>query len=202
MQPLPSQKFDLRTPQRKVVMRLKNLAISIMPIALVLAACGSDETSNFNDADVVFVQGMIQHHEQAIEMADLALAGSTNSSDEAMGLAQRIREAQDSEIEMMKSWLEDWGKPMTMGSTSDHSMGGSDSAGMMSEQEMASMGQMMGSEFDMTWSESMIEHHRGAIEMANAVKMDGMNADVMKLADQIISGQTAEITEMEQMLNK
>lgn len=183
-------------------MKLKNLAISIVPIALVLAACGSDESSNFNDADVTFAQGMIQHHEQAIEMADLALADSANSSDEVMGLAQRMRDAQDSEIEMMKSWLEDWGKPTTMGSTSDHSMSGMDSAGMMTEDEMASMGQMTGSEFDMTWSESMIEHHRGAIDMAKAVKMEGMNADVMKLADQIISGQAAEITEMEQMLNK
>lgn len=183
-------------------MRLKNLAISIMPIALFLAACGSDESSNFNDADVTFAQEMIQHHEQAIEMANLALADSSNSSDEVMGLAQRMKEAQDSELEMMKSWLEDWDMPMTMSSTSDHSMGDMDSGGMMSDQEMASMSQMTGSEFDMTWSESMIEHHRGAIEMAKAVKMDGMNADVMNLADQIMSGQTAEITEMEHMLNK
>ena len=173
-----------------------------MPIALVLAGCGSDEASNFNDADVVFVQGMIQHHEQAIEMAEMALAGSAGASDEVVGLAQRIRDAQDSEIAMMKGWLEDWDKPMTMGSTSDHSMDEMDSAGMMTEDEMASMGQMTGSEFDMTWSESMIEHHRGAIEMASSIKLDGMNADVMNLADQIISGQTAEITEMEQILNK
>lgn len=183
-------------------MRLKNLAISIMPLAAILAACGSDETSKFNDADVVFVQEMVQHHEQAIEMADLALAGSANASVEVMSLAQRIMDAQNSEIELMKSWLEDWDRSMQMGSTSDSSMGGMDSPGMMSDEAMASMSGMMGSEFDMTWSESMIKHHRGALEMANAIKLNGMNADVMNLADQIISGQTAEITEMEHMLNK
>ena len=183
-------------------MRLKNLAISIMPLAILLAACGSDESSNFNDADVVFVQGMVQHHEQAIELADLALAGSTDASAEVMSLAQRIRDTQDSDLEMMNGWLEDWDRSMQMGSTSDSSMAGMDSAGMMSDEEMASMSGMMGSEFDMTWSESMIKHHQGALEMAKAIKLEGMNADVMNLADRIISGQTAEITEMEQMLNK
>jgi len=78
-------------------MRLKNLTILIMPLAILLAACGSDESSKFNDADVVFVQGMVQHHEQAIEMADLALAGSTEASAEVMSLAQRIKDAQTSD---------------------------------------------------------------------------------------------------------
>jgi len=91
---------------------------------------------------------------------------------------------------------------MQMGSTSDSSMPGMDSAEMMFDEEMASMSGMMASEFDMTWSESMIEHHRGALDMANAIKRDGMNVNVMKLADQIINGQTAEIVEMEEMLNK
>ncbi|MEO8163107.1 MAG: DUF305 domain-containing protein [Ilumatobacteraceae bacterium] len=183
-------------------MKLKNLAICIVPVGLLLAACGSDEGSNFNDADVVFVQEMIQHHEQAIEMADLALADSAGASSEVINLAQRIKDAQNSELEMMNGWLEDWDKSMTMGSTSDHSMGDMNTEGMMSDDEMATMGGMMGSEFDMTWSGAMIEHHRGALGMANAIKQDGMNSDVMKLADQIISGQTSEITEMEHMLGK
>jgi uncharacterized protein (DUF305 family) len=145
---------------------------------------------------------MVQHHEQAIEMAALALAGSAGASAEVMSLAQRIRDTQNSDLEMMNGWLEDWDRSMQMGSNSDSSMAGMDSAGMMSDEEMASMSGMMGSEFDMTWSESMIKHHRGALESANAIKLNGINADVMKLADQIIVGQTAEITEMEQLLNK
>ena len=181
---------------------MRKLVIAAMSLVVFLAACGSSEASKFNDADVVFVQGMIAHHDQAILMSDMALADSANASTSVTDLAQRIKDAQNPEVNMMTNWLSTWDMPMQMESNGDSSMGDMGHSGLMSDSEMASMDGKMGSEFDKTWLELMIKHHQGALDMANAIKQDGMNSDVMNLADQIISGQSAEITEMEQMLNR
>lgn len=182
-------------------MRFKKIAIAAVPLVVLLASCGSNETAKFNDDDVMFVQGMISHHEQAIEMADMALVGSADASVNVKDLGQRVKDAQDPEIKLMKSWLQAWDKPLEMDSSDAHSMGGADSGGMMSDEEMGSLKGMMGSEFDTTWLGLMMKHHQGALDMAIAIKKNGTNSDVIDLADRIIAGQTAEITEMEHMLN-
>jgi uncharacterized protein (DUF305 family) len=188
--------------------------ILLLPIALLVAlsACGSESHSTmapnqspatatpaagaaptaqaFNDADVTFAQGMIPHHEQAIEMADIALDPTVNASDAIKAVATQIKGGQDPEVVLMKGWLTAWGQPMEM----DMSAGDMSSMnGMMSDDEMEALGNMTGAEFDKAWAATMIAHHVGAIAMAQTVKAAGSNVDVAVLADAVISAQQAEI---------
>lgn len=187
--------------------------------AAVLSACGGDdgaasepttaavsesggtaaaENSDFNDADVLFAQSMIPHHEQAVEMADIALDPSVGAGPEVLDLATRIKAGQDPEIAQMTGWLEAWGQPVQMDMSEGHDM--SSMEGMMSAEEMDSLGAMTGPEFDRMWMEMMIRHHEGAIAMAQTVKSAGSNPDVLTLADAVIAAQQGEIAEMQALL--
>lgn len=171
------------------------------PTASSAAAAGgeaSTASAEFNDADVTFAQGMIPHHEQAIEMADIALDPTVGASAEVQALAEAIQAAQDPEIELMSGWLTAWGQPVQMDTSGGHDM--SSMEGVMTADEMDALGAAAGAEFDSMWLEMMIRHHQGAISMANAVKANGLNAQVVVLADAIITGQQAEITAMEGLL--
>lgn len=198
-------------------MRLRHLAIITTLGALGLAACGGDDNgstssaapdtsmmasapagADFSTADVEFAQGMIPHHEQAIEMADIALDPTVEAGAEVQDLATRIKGAQDPEIEMMTGWLTAWGQPMQMDASEGHEMSSMD--GMMSVEEMDSLGMMKGAEFDAMWMQMMIRHHEGAIAMAQTAKAAGSNPDALALSDQIIAAQQAEIAEMQTLL--
>jgi len=162
-----------------------------------------------NDSDVMFVQGMIPHHEQAVAMADLALDPAAGASQDVMSLATRIKNAQTPEIELMNSWLTAWSVPRQTyiaGENMDHTDTGGMHAhnmiGIMSANEMTALKSSTGAAFDTAWLYGMIKHHQGAIMMAYGVKTNGKNLDVINLADQIILSQTAEIAEMQRMLGK
>lgn len=189
-------------------MRSKKLILLAIASTLALGACGNDDSSSeatqassadFNEADVVFAQGMIPHHEQAIEMADIALDPTVGASDAVRDLATRIKGAQDPEIVLLTAWLASWGQPIQMDMSDGHDM--SSMEGMMSADEMDALGALTGAEFDSMWLTMMIRHHEGAITMAQTVKAAGSNADVLALADQIIAAQQGEITEMQALLN-
>lgn len=185
--------------------------------ALLLTACGSDSSTSsataadstsgdFNDADVTFAQGMIPHHEQAVEMAALALAPTAGASPEIQALATAIQGAQAPEIALMTTWLQTWGRPLDMpGMEGMDDMAGMDGMdgmdGMMSTEDMASLATLTGTEFDTAWAQMMIEHHQGAIAQAETLKAAGSNADVLLLADQIITAQQAEIDQMQALLD-
>ena len=161
------------------------------------------------DPDVMFVQGMIPHHEQAVVMADLALDPAVGASQEVVALARRIKNAQTPEIELMNSWLTSWSVPpktyMTGGAMDHSSTGGIHTENMistMSAEEMTTLKSSTGAVFDTAWLYGMIKHHQGAIMMAYGVKTSGKNPEVINLADQIILSQTAEIAEMQGMLGK
>ncbi len=201
-------------------MKLRRLAAPLTAIALTatLAACGSDDDSaasdsvavtetadasstgevTLNAADVEFAQGMIAHHEQAIEMAEIALDPATGASAEVVDLATRIQAAQDPEVELMTSWLTAAGESVAMDTSDGHDMSSMD--GMMTADQMDEMAAMTGADFDQMWLEMMIAHHEGAISQSETVKADGSNADVLLLADQIITAQQAEIAEMQALL--
>lgn len=179
--------------------------------ALGLTACAdgagtspsveSDTGSPFNDADVRFAQQMIPHHEQAVEMAELAAERA--ASDEVRQLAENIQAAQGPEIETMTGWLEAWGQDVPSGSVDHEDMGhGSDGAmpGMMSEDDMQMLENADGAEFDRMFLEMMIRHHMGAIEMARTEQANGENADAVALAEEVESDQNAEIDRMRQLL--
>ncbi|MDP2292271.1 MAG: DUF305 domain-containing protein [Actinomycetota bacterium] len=190
-------------------------ALAALALTAGLAACGddsSDDTRNpagttagapagadFGDADVLFAQSMIPHHEQAIEMADMALDPTVGAGAEVLDLAGRIKGAQDPEIELMTGWLTAWGMPLQMDTSDGHDMSSMD--GMMSAEEMEALAASTGAEFDRLWLEMMVQHHEGAIAMADDVKADSSNAEVIALADAIIAGQQAEIDEMTALLD-
>lgn len=198
------------------------LASTGLTLALVLTACGSgdesaddgmgdangsgsasSQSSTADAADVAFAQLMIPHHEQAVEMADLALKYATTTA--VKDLAAQIQDAQGPEIEMMSQWLQDWEAPTAMpssadGDMGDMDMGGMGSAGMMSEAEMEALADARGRQFDEMWLQMMIAHHEGAIGMAQQVLDTTDNAEVAALASDVVEGQQAEIETMQQLL--
>ena len=153
--------------------------------------------SSFNDADVMFAQMMIPHHEQAIELADMALDPTLMAGEQVKTLASQIKSAQDPEIDLMTQWLTDWEKPlMDMSEEHDMSMDG-----MLSVDEIAALGQLMGEEFDQAWATAMIAHHKGAIKMAETVKEDGKSTLVEDLANLIMQEQQSEIAVLKTLLD-
>lgn len=162
----------------------------------ILSGCGQSstaETADFNDADVMFAQMMIPHHEQAVEMSEIALDPASGASAAIQDLAIRIRDAQDPEIELMKGFLATWGAPVTPEDGVDHS---SMMEGMLTVEELDELAGLQGSEFDKRWAQAMIAHHKGAVAMAEDVLADGKNAETRKLAEEIIANQQAEIDEL------
>ena len=187
-----------------------------LTLTVTLAACGSDDSTSadttpaaeapagsaatvaLNAADIEFAQGMTGHHEQAIEMAEIALDPNVGASPEVVDLATRIKGAQDPEVELMTGWLSAAGEPVVMDTSEGHEMSSMD--GMMTAEQMDAMAAMTGAGFDQMWLEMMIAHHEGAISQSEMVKANGSNADVLALADQIIAAQQGEITEMQALL--
>ncbi|WP_262706050.1 MULTISPECIES: DUF305 domain-containing protein [Streptomyces] len=170
----------------------------------------------FNAVDVKFAQMMIPHHEQAVEMSKLADDRAEDTKIKT--LAGDIEKAQDPEIKKMKSWLKAWGKPesgdsmpgMDHGSDSsmpgmDHGSSGSDDsdmAGMMSDKDMKELKAAKGTDFDKMFAQMMIDHHNGAIDMAKNEQKSGKNATAKKLADDVVKGQTAEVKQLQGILDK
>lgn len=156
-----------------------------------------ESATDFNDADVMFAQMMIPHHEQAIEMSDIALDPTVGASDVVKSLAARIKAAQDPEITTMKAFLTSWKKGLTPDSSMDHSDGMS---GMLSADEITKLSTLRGAEFDRAWMTGMIAHHEGAIEMAKEVLEDGKDTAVNTLATAVVAAQDTEILEMKELL--
>ncbi len=181
------------------IVRRVAITLALLGAALLLAGCTSTDSTSatFNDADEMFVIGMIPHHEQAIEMSDVILAKGGIDEDVST-LAQEIKTAQSPEIERMKGWLEDWGVPY------DGSMSGMDHGnmgdGMMSDDDMAALVAVTGADASRLFLEGMILHHEGAVAMAQMVLESGKNPEVARLAQQIIASQTAEIATMQGIL--
>ncbi|SFN54836.1 DUF305 domain-containing protein [Mycetocola miduiensis] len=154
------------------------------------------EQGDINRADRMFTMMMIPHHEQAVEMSDLILQ-ETDIDQRVLDLAQQIKDAQGAEIELMESWLDDWGMPSAAGMDG---MGHDD--GMMSDDDMSALEAAEGQDAAGLFLEQMIEHHEGAIEMAEDELDDGTNRDVLALAKRIVDSQTAEIVTMEDLLTE
>ena len=183
-------------------------------VVLALSACGSGEdsphgsmsgsgssaTSSMSSGmttgaagDVQFAQMMIPHHQQAVEMADLALQTDSSSAD-VKALATQIKAAQDPEIQKMKGWLSQWGASESAGPM------GHGAGGMMSDEDMKNLMAATGSEFDRMWLTMMIAHHQGAVAMAQDVLGTTSNAEVKQLATAVVQGQQKEIATMQGML--
>jgi uncharacterized protein (DUF305 family) len=187
-------------------------------LALATSACGTDapedtraavSATEHNDADVAFATEMIQHHAQALSMVDLTMGRTLEPA--VQELTEDIRAAQAPEIEAMTDWLVAWGEdvPETVRdhASAGHGEGAQDMEGMaevpgmMSAEEMQALADASGADFQRMWLEMMVEHHRGAIEMAEAEQAEGRYAPAVELAEGIVSSQSREIATMEDLLS-
>jgi len=140
----------------------------------------------------MFLQMMIPHHEQAVEMSDLALAKSKNP--EVLKLAAQIKDEQSAEIISMKSWLQGADMSEHMGHDMDHGMGG-----MLTPEELNSLKSVSGKEFDRLFLTSMIAHHEGALHMVMMIKDSG-DPKLRTLYENIVKTQSAELELMKTLL--
>lgn len=193
-------------------MRKYLLGIGAAAIVALTAGCGDHESAmdhtatqsadsaQYNDQDISFAQGMIPHHQQAVDMSKLAAEKATDAK--VKDLAARIEAAQGPEIEQLTGMLDEWGATAAHPSTSDMpgmDHGGMSGEGMMTDEEMAQLDGATGADFDRLWVRLMIKHHEGAVAMAKTELERGKNADAKALAQTIIDAQEAEITEMRAM---
>jgi uncharacterized protein (DUF305 family) len=160
------------------------------------ATSSATPVGEFNEADVMFVQMMIPHHEQAVDMSDMVLSKS-GINPEVEALAKQIKAAQQPEIDMMNAWLETWGR-VQMPEGAHHSS----SDGMMTEQQMQELDEANSAEGQRLFLEGMIRHHQGAIKMAQAEITSGKNPEAITLANNIAESQQAEVDTMTELLNK
>jgi len=191
-------------------MRTRPLILTVAGIAIaaLLAACGSHASSSASTADVSFAQLMIPHHQQAVQMADMAITSA--SSPDVQKLAEQIKGAQGPEISTMQSWLTAWRADDHMegmdpsapvnGDMGGMDMGGMSAYGMMTQEDMEKLSNATGTDFDRMWLQMMIAHHQGAVTMAQQVLDTTTNPEVQKLAQAVVDGQTQEIDAMQKLL--
>jgi uncharacterized protein (DUF305 family) len=149
-------------------------------------------SAEHNAADTMFAQGMIPHHEQAVEMSEMMLQKKDIQAS-VTDLATRIKAAQAPEIGTMTGWLNSWNESATMGP--GHTMDG-----MMGEDELKELEAAQGTEAAKLFLKQMIAHHEGAVMMAKTETAQGKNADAIKLSKDIVTAQEAEIKEMQDLL--
>jgi uncharacterized protein (DUF305 family) len=153
----------------------------------------------YTQADVKFMQGMIGHHAQAVEM--VALLKQNTAWDDMRKLGLRIEVSQEDEIKMMQTWLRSRGQALP--DPHAHHMGGALMPGMLTMEEMARLGAAKGPEFDRLFLEGMIKHHGGAITMVEelfATPGAGQDGDIYAFASDVVADQQMEIDRMGAML--
>jgi uncharacterized protein (DUF305 family) len=157
--------------------------------------------------DVEFMQGMIMHHAQAVEMT--ALIDSHTQNKELRTLGARINRSQSDEMDFMRRWLTVRGESTSM---TMHHMPGMDMSshsmlmpGMLTEKQMAALRKAKGKEFDRLFLMGMIQHHNGALIMVKDLfdtAGAGQDAEVFNFVTDVDSGQRAEIKIMQTMLGE
>ncbi len=150
----------------------------------------SETMETMGETETMFATMMIPHHQQAIDMSELALSNSTNQ--DVRKLAQQIIDAQAHEIEQMQAWIDGHGHEVH----GDHEM-----AGMASEEDMAKLATLESPEFDELFLNLMIVHHEGALAMVSM--LEGTDKpEAKELAQHIVEVQKAEIALMNQLLQQ
>ena len=150
-------------------------------------------------ADAAFMQGMIGHHAQALEMVEL-LKTRTSSQDMKM-LGLRIEVSQKDEIKMMQTWLREHGESVP----DEHAMHAHDARlmpGMLTPDQIAKLTGARGEDFDRLFLEFMIQHHDGALIMVKELMASpgaGQESNIFAFASDVEADQSAEITRMRRM---
>jgi uncharacterized protein (DUF305 family) len=175
------------------------------------AAAAPADSAVWTAADAAFMAGMVGHHAQAIQMA--RLAPTHGASPVVARLAERIAVSQRDEIALMRRWLAEHGQPVppadpdsavlahssAMHAGMDHGM----MPGMLAPEQMRELGEARGAAFDRLFLSLMIRHHRGAVQMVQALfATPGAAHDpsVFRLASGVSADQTTEISRMQRLL--
>ncbi len=153
----------------------------------------NSSNSNYTGADIMFLQMMIPHHQQAIDISNLAM--KTSKDAELLALAKIIARDQASEITKMKAWLADAGAGMDAGHSMD-AMGG-----MLSGAELSALNVETGTKFDILWLKGMTGHHDGAIHMITMIR-DASNPEIKAFGEKVIADQSAQIEQMREMIKR
>jgi uncharacterized protein (DUF305 family) len=161
-----------------------------------------------SQADIDFMQGMIMHHAQAVEMT--ALIPSHTENRDLRLLGARMSSTQSDEIKFMQRWLTARGEPTSMAMPGMPDMDKSGHPlplmpGMLTPQQMEALRKAKGAEFDRQFLTGMIQHHNGALTMVDDLFNTagaGQAGDLFDFATDVDSGQRAEIRIMQSMLEK
>ena len=156
----------------------------------------------FNEADARFMQGMIGHHSQAVEM--VALIPDRTDRQPMRLLGMRIDVSQSDEIDLMRTWLQDRGLPPP-DPHAHHLHGATLMPGMLSAEEMERLGKAKGTEFDRLFLEGMIKHHQGALTMVEELFASpgaGQDSEIYAFASDVDADQRMEIDRMGAMLQE
>lgn len=169
---------------------------------LTSTAASALPSPGFTAADVKFMQGMIGHHAQAVEMTGLL---STRSTDPDMKkLAHRIELSQADEIKMMQEWLKQRGQPLP-DPHAHHAQGAALMPGMLSAEDMSRLAAASGVDFDRLFLEFMIKHHAGALTMVKelfSAPGAGQESEIFAFASDVDADQRMEIDRMGAMLKE
>lgn len=180
-------------------------AVLIITCALALAGCGKDaagppapvtssvpgasvSTGTFNSIDVMFLQMMVPHHRQGLELVRLAATRAVRS--DVKILAAAIDATQAQEIDRMSGWLRAWGQPATADPNAHSAHGGMPGT---SDAEIASLKATTGAEFERTFLNLLIAHQDDAIQLARMETGGGIHPEAKALADQIRQSRAGQI---------
>jgi uncharacterized protein (DUF305 family) len=158
------------------------------------------EAPSAKAADVAFMQGMIGHHAQAVEMVGLIQTRTTREDMRLLGL--RIEVSQSDEIHMMERWLQAHGQPLP--DPHAHHMPGMLMPGMLTPEEMAQLSAARGPAFDRLFLQGMIKHHEGALTMVRALFATAgaaQDPDIFAFASDVDADQRMEIDRMRTLLD-
>lgn len=178
------------------------LTASCGPVAATAQAGQPAAQPVRNDADVRFMQGMIAHHAQALEMT--ALVPDRAVSQAVKMMAERIDVSQRDEIATLERWLRAHGAPAADSSHAHHGAGHT-MPGMLSAEEMRRLAAASGAEFDRLFLELMIRHHEGALVMVAELfgsRGGGQDPEVFAIASEVDADQRMEIDRMRAMLER
>ncbi len=194
--------------QQSLTKKVMKLSALVLAGGLALNACSTNHDSmdmeplseDANAADVMFAQMMIPHHEQAVVMADLA--PNRAADPQILALALDIKQAQSPEIELMESWLDTWGIDPLPADEAMQAHGSHGMDGMLTDEQLSELEASEGGLFDDLFAALMIEHHEGAVAMAQDVLTSGKDPAVAQLAREIIATQEKEILQLRALLNE
>jgi uncharacterized protein (DUF305 family) len=194
--------FHRTTPRRRAAAAL---------FALLAASCGTAAAQPpattpqpvHTDADVRFIQGMIPHHQQALEMA--ALVPARTAREDLRRMAERITVSQQDEIATMERWLRARGESLPSADAHHgHGAGHAGMPGMATPEEMAALAASTGAEFDRRFLELMIRHHEGALVMVAELFASpgaGQGSQIFGIASEVDADQRMEIDRMRMLLD-